>query len=123
MPEEHHSKRQKLERAAHIAAGVVILLKGFTAGEHQVTVAVFLYVFGVLFLAVAAWHHRISVLTTVLAHRILFVLEGTVLLAVSYEMVAEHKHYVLYAYLVAAVAYYALAVVFPRIHERKLKRA
>jgi hypothetical protein len=123
MTVHREQKKHLLETIAHVFAGVIILIKGFTASEHHPTLAVWLYVFGGLFVLIALSHHRIPALDSEGVQRVLFLLEGVVLLAVSYEMVLEHKHYLQYAYGLAALVYFTLTLIFPRLHARKATQA
>jgi hypothetical protein len=113
------NRHARLEQLGHILAGALILLKSSVVGEHHFLLGLILFALGALFVFVAVFHHRLNARFPLAAHRVLFLLESFALWVVVYEMVAEHKHYLQYAYALAAIMYLLLAILFPRLRASK----
>jgi len=111
--------RSRLEPFGHVLAGFLILLKSTVVGEHHPALGVLLFVLGVLFLVIAIFHHQLNTKFSMVAHRLLFLLESFALWIVVYELIAEHKHYLQYAYSFAALMYLLLAILFPKLRVGK----
>lgn len=111
------SKRQRLQQAGHVFAGLIILLKSSAVSEHHPVLGAVLVALGLVFIVVAVFHHHAEALLRIQGERILFLLEAAALSVVAYEMVAEHKHYLQYAYAFAALVYVFVAIFFTRLRK------
>ncbi len=100
----------------HLLAAVMIFLKADVVREHHPGLAIVLIWFGVLFVLATVFHRRIESSFGVKGDSVLFVLEAGVMVVIAYELAAEHKHYVQYAYILAAVMYVIAAILFPLRH-------
>src|SRR4051794_35782158 len=94
--------KSRLEQVGHVIAGLLILLKSSLVGEHHPLLGWILFCLGALFILVAIFHHKLEAKLPLTGERMLFLLESFALFVVAYEMVAEHKHYLQYAYGFAA---------------------
>jgi hypothetical protein len=108
--------RERVQQIAHILAGVLILLKSRIVGEHHPAIGTILIILGITFILVALFHHRIERVIGLKGESFLFLLEALAVSVVAYEMTAEHKHYLQYAYALAAVMYVIAAIMFPLRH-------
>jgi len=108
-----------LAQLGHVLAGVVILLKSSIVGEHHPALGRVFLVLGIVFILVALFHHKIEEKLPLVAERCLFVLESLALGIVAFEMTAEHKQYLQYAYGFASLVYLVLAAALPRIRQRR----
>jgi len=112
------TRRERLQQMAHILAGILILLKSRIVGEHHPTLGVILIVLGIAFLLVSIFHHRLEPMIGIKGESVLFLLEALAVSVIAYELTAEHKHYLQYAYVLAAVMYVVAAIIFPLRHRR-----
>jgi len=115
--------RSKLQQFGHIIAGLLILLKSSVVGEHHPVLGKVLLILGVLFILIALLHHQLENKLPLIAERLLFVLESATLFVVAYEMVAEHKHYLQYAYGFAAFMYLLVAILLPRFRRLRAEQS
>jgi hypothetical protein len=112
------SRRERLQRIAHLLAGVLILLKSRIVGEHHPALGMVLVFLAVTFILVAVAHHRIERAIGLRGESVLFLLEAIAVSVVAYELTLEHKHYLPYVYALAAFMYVVAAIVFPLRHPR-----
>lgn len=112
------AKRQRLQQAGHVFAGLIILLKSSAVSEHHPVLGAMLVALGLVFVVVAIFHHHAEEILKLQGERILFLLEAAALSVVAYEMVAEHKRYLQYAYAFAALVYVLVAIFFTRLRKQ-----
>jgi hypothetical protein len=110
-------KRQRSEKRnklLHLFAAIIIIFHGFEKIESDhIHSAIFFLCSGTVFLLLAIFHHKI-------AHRlrsvdaIFSIIEGLLAVTVSIDFFNEHKHYIQYAYILAAVVYFVRAFILFR---------
>ena len=109
------SKNKKsllLQRLAHYLVGLLVILKGVEKSEHfneHPLVCLSLFFIG-LFILFANYRHHFFEKYFKEFNIVLFICEGLVLGVVSYYYLSEGKKGLPYAYLLAALVYFVVAI-------------
>src|SRR4051794_5865002 len=96
---------ERLRNFAHFWAGLLIILKADVVAETHRSLAIILLFCAILFILVSAFARKIEPVIGLKGESVLFLLEAMTVSVVAYQMIAEHKHYLQYAYAFAAAMY------------------
>jgi hypothetical protein len=109
MLSKKRQRSERLNKLAHLFAGVLIIFHGIEKAESDhISSAVFFIISGTVFLLIAAFHHKIAhKLRSVDA--VFAVIEGLLAVCVAIDFFNDHKNYIQYAYLLAAAIYFVRA--------------
>ena len=103
-----HTHREKRKRLAHIIAGVVILLHAYERYETGHASYLFFAASGVVFLAIAIFHHRIAK-KAAWADGVFFVIEALLSFLVACEYFDAGKKALPFCYLLVGILQIFLA--------------
>jgi uncharacterized membrane protein len=105
--------KEKLQGLAHYLAGFVILLKGVDKAEHfseHPFITIFFFIMGAFIIFATAKHHYFE--KRFKDFKVLmFLCEGITLSIVTYYYFSEGKKALPYAYLLATILYFVMALV------------
>lgn len=111
-------KREKIKRAAHILAAMVILLHAFHKHEEHHSTYIWFLIFGLLFLGLAIFHHTLKSKYPWI-DTLFFGIEGVLSLIISLENFDANKIALGSTYLFAA----SLQLVSIWIFSKRLKKS
>jgi hypothetical protein len=110
-------RREKLERATHILAGVVILVHAFEKYESEHGSYIYFVIAGLLFLSIALFHHQLK-LKFSWVDNCFFIIEATSSFIIAYDYFHMGKLGLPLLYLFAGLAQLSAIYFF----SRKLRR-
>jgi uncharacterized membrane protein len=105
--------KEKLQGLAHYLAGFVILLKGVDKAEHfseHPFITIFFFIMGAFIIFATAKHHYFEKRFNDFKV-LMFLCEGITLSIVTYYYFSEGKKALPYAYLLATILYFVMALV------------
>lgn len=104
-------RSEKRNKLMHVFAGVIIFFHGFEKiDSDHIPSGIFFFICGTIFLLIAIFHHKVAYrLRSV--DGVFSIIEGILAAVVAIDFFYEHKHYIQYAYLLAAVVYFVRAVI------------
>jgi hypothetical protein len=112
LPIINKEKGPRIQRLAHYLVGFIVIIKGIEKAEHfsehPLLCLLFFFIGG--FILFANYRHHLFEKYFKEFDVVLFLCEGLVLAGVSYYYFSEGKKGLPYAYLVAAVVYFVVAV-------------
>jgi predicted membrane channel-forming protein YqfA (hemolysin III family) len=113
-------KNPRIAKFAHSLTGLVVIIKGVDKAEHfeqHPVIPVLLIIIGSLIIIATFFHHQLE--KTIKEFKtLLFVFEGCALLLVSYYFFAAGKKLLPFAFLIAAIAYFIVAII---LYRKKIK--
>ena len=102
--------KERKEKFAHILAGVIILLHAYEKYESQKSSYIIFLLAGIIFLSIALLHHRL-VKYFPYTDSIFFVIEAVLYTVIAVDYFHEGKKGLPWCYLLATLAYLAVAIV------------
>ena len=102
LKEKLQSKKEKLKKASHIIAGMVILMHALERYESGHETHIVFAIAGIVFLSVAAFHHRLAKKFRFI-DTLFFTIEAILSFVIAYEYLHAGKTGLPYVYIFAGL--------------------
>lgn len=112
-------RKEKLGKFPHLLAGFLILVHGYERFESGHSTYIIFFICGLLFLAVALFHHTLTTKYP-FVDVVFFFVEGILCFIISYEYFEQGKKGIPFAYALAGLLQWCAIFIFIRRKKKSL---